>query len=154
MKMKRPRDEEIHVVTKEEMEETRRLLARADMRKVSPFKGIRGATCPTCEQPTMDYSDGLIYECYHTGGRVVVTNLSGMRCRNCGEQTYDLKSSGIIERVLEERVPGGYECTITTLGGERLGIYLPKDVVREMDIEPKQKAIIKLLSRRRMIIEV
>ena len=51
-------------------------------------------------------------------------------------------------------MPGGYECTITTLGGERLGIYLPKDVVREMDIEPKQNAIIKLLTRHRMLIEV
>lgn len=152
--MKRPRDEEIHVATKEEMEETRRLLERADMRKVSPFKGIRNATCPTCEQPAMDYSDGLIYDCYCSGGRVAVTNLSGMRCRNCGDQFFDLKSSGIIDRVLDERTPGGYECTITTLGGERLGIYLPKDVVREMDIEPKQKAIIKLLSRRRMLIEV
>ena len=51
-------------------------------------------------------------------------------------------------------MPGGYECTITTLGGERLGIYPPKDVVREMDIGPKQKAIIKLLTRHRMLIEV
>ena len=44
--------------------------------------------------------------------------------------------------------------TITTLGGERRGIYLPKDVVREMDIGPRQKAVIKLLTRRRMVIEV
>ncbi len=152
--MERPRDEEIHVITEEEMEETRRLLARLDRLEESPLKGMRGATCPTCDQPTMDYSDGLIYECYLAGERVAVTNLSGTRCRNCGEQTYDLKSSGIIDRVLDERAPGGYECTVTTLGGKRLGIYLPKDVVREMDIEPRQKAIIKLLSRRRMIIEV
>ena len=152
--MERPRDEEIHVVTKEEMEETRRLLAKADRRKVSPFKGMRGGTCPTCEQPTMDYAENMIHDIYGTGERVAIAGLTGMRCRNCGEQTYDLKSSGIIERVLEERVPGGYECTITTLGGERLGIYLPKDVVREMDIGPRRKAIIKLLTRRRMVIEV
>ncbi|MFH1821118.1 MAG: hypothetical protein ABH852_01575 [Methanobacteriota archaeon] len=152
--MERPRDEEIHIVTEAEKGEIRRLLARAEKRKVSPFKGIRDADCPTCEQPTLDYSDAMVYECYHAGGRVVVTNLSGTRCRNCGDQFFDLKSSAIIDRALEERVPGGYECTITTLGGERLGIYLPKDVVREMDIEPKQKAIIKLLSRRRMLIEV
>ena len=152
MKMERPRAEKIHVVTKEEMKEVRQLLARVP--KESPLKGMKGAVCPTCNQPTMDYSGDLIYESYRAGERVVVTNLSGMRCRNCGDQAYDLRSTGIIERVLEERVPGGYECTITTLGGERLGIYLPKDVVREMDIEPKQKAIIKLLSRHRMIIEV
>jgi len=154
MKMERPRDEEIHVVTKEEMEETRRLLAKAHARKKSPLKGMRGVICPVCNQPTVDYSDDLVYESYRTGERVVITGLTGMRCRNCGDQGYDLRSSGIIERVLEERVPGGYECTITTLGGERLGIYLPKDVVREMDIEPKQKAIIKLLTRHRMLIEV
>ena len=152
--MERPRDEEIHIVTKEEMEKVRRLLVRADMRKESPLKGMRGSTCPVCNQPTMDYSDDLTYESYRLGERVIITNLSGMRCRNCGDQAYDLRSSGIIERVLEERVPSGYECTITTLGGERLGIYLPKDVVREMDIEPKQKAIIKLLTRHRMLIEV
>lgn len=152
--MGRPRDEEIHVVTKEEMEETRRLLARADARKESPLKGIRGDTCPTCNQPTMDYAENMVHDIYGGGERVVITGLTGTKCRSCGDQAYDLRSSGIIERVLEERVPGGYECTITTLGGERLGIYLPKDVVREMDIEPKQKAIIKLLSRHRMIIEV
>jgi len=33
MKMERPRDEEIHVVTKEEMKETRRLLARPTSEK-------------------------------------------------------------------------------------------------------------------------
>lgn len=152
--MERPRDEEIHVVTKKEMEETRRLLAKAYARKESPLKGMRGAICSVCNQPTVDYADDLVYESYHTGGHVVITGLTGMRCRNCGDQGYDLRSSGIIERVLDERVPGGYECTITTLGGERLGIYLPKDVVREMDIEPKQKAIIKLLSRHRMVVEV
>ncbi len=152
--MERPRDEEIHVVTKEEMEEVRRLLAKADARKESPLKRVRGGICPVCNQPTMDYADDLVYESYRTGERVVITGLTGTRCRSCSDQAYDLRSSGIIERVLEERVPGGYECTITTLGGERLGIYLPKDVVREMDIEPKQKAIIKLLSRRRMVIEV
>lgn len=152
--MERPRDEEIHVVTKKEMEEVRRLLAKADARKESPLKRVRGGICPVCNQPTMDYTDDLVYESYRTGERVVITGLTGTRCRSCSDQAYDLRSSGIIERVLEERVPGGYECTITTLGGERLGIYLPKDVVREMDIEPKQKAIIKLLSRRRMVIEV
>ena len=154
MKMERPRNEKIHIVTKKEMKEVHQLLAKADARRESPLKGMRGAICPVCNQPTMDYSDNLTYESYRLGERVVITNLSGLRCRSCGDQVYDLRSSGIIERVLEERVPGGYECTITTLGGERLGIYLPKDVVREMDIEPKQKAIIKLLTRHRMIIEV
>ena len=154
MKMERPRDEKIQIVTKKEMKEVQRLLAKADARRESPLKGMRGAICSICNQPTMDYNDNLTYENYRLGERVVITNLSGLRCTSCGDQAYDLRSSGIIERVLEERVPGGYECTITTLGGERLGIYLPKDVVREMDIEPKQKAIIKLLSRRRMVIEV
>ena len=51
-------------------------------------------------------------------------------------------------------LPGGYGCTITTLGGERPGIYLPEDVVRELDIGPRQMAVIKLLTRRRMVIEV
>jgi len=154
MKMERPRNEKIHIVTKKEMEEVRQLLAKADARRESPLKGMQSAICSVCNQPTMDYSDNLTYESYRLGERVVITNLSGLRCTSCGDQAYDLRSNGIIERVLEERVPGGYECTITTLGGARLGIYLPKDVVREMDIEPKQKAIIKLLSRRRMVIEV
>ena len=152
--MEKPRDEEIHVVTRKETEEARRLLARADRLRESPLKGVKGMTCTTCGQPAMDYADDMVYESYRTGERVVITGLTGVRCRLCGDQAYDLQSSGVIERVLEERVPGGYECTITTLGGERLGIYLPKDVVREMDIEPKQKAIIKLLSRHRMVIEV
>jgi hypothetical protein len=151
--MERPKIEEAQIITEEQRRDAKRRLAKAMLKK-SPLEGIRGGTCPTCNQPTFDYSDDLIYESYHTGERVVITGLTGLRCRRCGAQAYDLRSTGIIERVLEDRVPGGYECTITKLGGERLGVYLPKDVVREMDIEPKQKAIIKLLSRRRMIIEV
>jgi hypothetical protein len=152
--MERPRDEKIRVVTRGEMEEVRRLLARADARKESPLKGMRGALCSVCNRPTVDYAEDMTYESYGHGERVVITGLTGMRCRSCGDQGYDLRSSGIIERVLEERVPGGYECTITTLGGERLGIYLPKDVVRELDLERGRKAVIKLLTRRRMVIEV
>ncbi len=151
--MDRPKMEEVPVITEMQRQDAKRKLAKA-MSKKSPFAGVRNATCFTCNQPTMDYTDALTYEIYRTGERVVITGLTGLRCRRCGEQTYDLRSAGIIDQALEERVPGGYECTITTLGGERLGIYLPKDVVREMDIGPKQKAIIKLLSRRRMIIEV
>jgi len=151
--MERPKIEDVPVITEEQRREAKRILAEA-MRKKSPFGGMRGVICPACRQPTMDYADDMVYESYRAGERVVITGLTGTRCRRCGDQAYDLRSSGIIERVLEERVPGGYECTITTLGGERLGIYLPKDVVREMDIEPRQKAIIKLLSRHRMVIEV
>lgn len=151
--MDRPKPEEVPVITKAQLQEAKRILEKAALKK-SPFEGVRGVICPSCNQPTMEYSDSLIHEIYRTGERVVVTGLTGTKCTSCGDVLYDLRSAGIVDRVLEERVPGGYECTITTLGGERLGIYLPKDVVREMDIEPKQKAIIKLLSRHRMIIEV
>lgn len=151
--MDRPKIEEVPVITEAQRREAKKQLAEAALKK-SPFAGLRGAMCSTCSQPTVDYAENLTTEIYGMGERVVVTGLSGLKCRSCGDQSYDLRSAGIVDQVLEERVPGGYECTITNLGGERLGIYLPKDVVREMDIAPKQKAIIKLLSRRRMIIEV
>ncbi len=151
--MEKPKPEEVPVITKEQLQEAKRILEKAALKK-SPFESVRGVVCPTCNQPTMEYNDNLIQDVYRTGERVVVTGLTGVKCTLCGDVAYDLRSAGIVDRVLEERVPGGYECTITTLGGERLGIYLPKDVVREMDIGPRRKAIIKLLTRRRMVIEV
>lgn len=150
--MKKPRKEEIATVTPDQLEDEEKKLE--DLSEESPVKGVKNAECPVCGELAWSYSNDLTYETHRQGERIVVTNLRGLRCRNCGDQAYDPRSSRIIESVLKERVPGGYECTITNLGGKRLGIYLPKDVIRELDVEPKQKAIIKLLSRKKMVIEI
>ena len=140
------------VITEEMMKKT--MLRLSKHKKRRPLKGVKGITCPACNENTMDYAEDLVFDCYVLGERIIIPNLSGLRCRTCGETGYDDPSSDIIDRYMHEKVTGGYEVTVSTLSAGKLGLYFPKDVLRTMDIKAKIKAIIKPLTKKKMIIEL
>ena len=151
--MEKPRDEEIHTATKEEMDKVRRLLVKIDKMKKSPLKGVSGGECPTCGG-ICDYADDLTFEYYTPGGKITIANLKGLECRRCGDQAYDLKSVGIIEEQFKVLPPAGYEVGISKLGAGKLGIYFTKDLMRVMDLQPGKKAIVTPITRRKMVVEI
>lgn len=144
--------EEIPVITGEMMKETAMCLSKHKKKK--PLKGIKNVTCTICGGNTMDYAEDLVFDCYVLGERIIMPNLTGLRCRTCGEMGYDAPSSDIIDRYMHEKVTGGYEVTVSTLSAGKLGLYFPKDVLRTMDIKAKIKAIIKPISKKKMVIEL
>ncbi len=146
---------DIPTITPEMVEETKIEIAkRRAGRRGSPLKDIADATCPVCGSHTVSFVDDLVFEVVLAGERIVIPNLTGLRCSNCGDFAFDADSSKIIDRYTRNKPAGGYECSISTVGAGKLGMYIPKDVLRVMEITKKGKAIVTPLSRRKMIVEL
>jgi YgiT-type zinc finger domain-containing protein len=147
-----------HKVTEEtkapEVTEEMMLKTLASLSKRPRIK-LRGKSieCPTCGGE-MVYSEDLTFEAQMSDTNVVILNLSGHKCAACGEKAFDSWSSQKIEEATRQKVGGGYECRITRVGGRQLGLYFPKDVLREMEIRPSAKALIKPLTRKKALVEV
>lgn len=144
--------EKIPVVTEKKRRETERILAKLEKLKENPLKGVEMG-CPMCGG-RMRYSEDLVFEVHAEGRQIVIPNLSGVRCEKCGDESFDMSSSTIIDRYTRDEAVGGHETSITVVGAGKLGMYFPKDVLRTMDLRPKSKAIIKPLTRRKMVVEL
>ena len=150
-----PPIDDIPTITPEMVEETKIEIAkRRAGRHGSPLKNIADAACPVCGSQTVSFADDLVFEVVLAGERIVIPNLTGLRCSNCGDFAFDAGSSKIIDRYTKNKPSGGYECSISTVGAGKLGMYLPKDVLRVMEITKKGKAIVTPLSRWKMIVEL
>lgn len=143
----------IPVIGREEIEELSREL---DAQPIThPFKGARNWKCPVCGQPTMNWSESLTLEWDDEGERVVIPNLTGLLCDSCGEKSYDSAASRIISKEIVKRRPRtGYGATVSSLGGGKLGIYLPKDVVRSVGWRRGTELRLTPLSKKKIVVEV
>ncbi len=147
--------EDIPIITPEMMEKTAVEIAkRRTGRKESPMKGIKGIKCPSCGNNNMSYADDLTFDVTLTGERMVIPNLTGLKCSKCGEVAFDANSTKIIEKYTIDKPSGGYELKVSTVGGGKIGMYFPRDVLRVMNISKSDKAILIPLSKRKMIIEL
>ncbi|GFO97724.1 hypothetical protein ig2599ANME_1934 [groundwater metagenome] len=147
--------ENIPIITNEMMEKTAIEIAKrwAD-KKQSPMKGVKDIECPSCGNNTMSYADDLTFDVTLTGERIVIPNLTGLKCSKCDEVAFDANSTKIIENYTADKPMGGYELNVSTVGGGKLGMYFPRDVLRVMKISKNDKAILTPLSKRKMIIEL
>lgn len=147
--------ENIPIITPEMMEKTAIEIAkRRASRKESPIKGVKDIECPSCGTASMSYADDLTFEVVLAGERIVIPNLTGLKCSKCGEVAFDANSTEIIENYTAGKPVGGYECRVSTVGGGKVGMYFPKDVLRVMKISKSDKAILTPLSNRKMMIEL
>lgn len=150
-----PKAADIPTITQEMVTETNIEIAkRRAGRRGSPMKNVVDATCHVCGSRSVSFVDDLVFEVVLTGERIVIPNLMGIRCSNCGDFAFDSDSSKIIDEHTGNKPTGGYECGISTVGAGKLGMYFPKDVLRVMEITKKGKAIVTPLSRRKMIVEL
>ncbi|VVB88695.1 Uncharacterised protein [uncultured archaeon] len=147
--------ENIPVITPEMMEKTAIEIAkRRTGKKESPVKGAKDIKCPSCGNSTMSYANDLTFDVTLTGERIVIPNLTGLKCSKCSEEAFDANSTKIIEKYTIDKSVGGYELKVSTVGGGKIGMYFPKDVLRVMKISKSDKAILTPLSNRKMIIEL
>jgi YgiT-type zinc finger domain-containing protein len=147
--------ENIPVITTEMMEKTAIEIAkRRAGKKESSMKGVKDIECPSCGNNTMSYADDLIFDVTLTGERIVIPNLKGLKCIRCSEEAFDAKSTKIIENYTSGKPIGGYECKVSTVGGGKIGMYFPKDVLRVMKISKNNKAVLTPVSTRKMVIEL
>ena len=144
----------IPVIGPERIEELRKELESRPP-KPSTWKGMRGLTCPFCQKPAMNWSESLTLEWVDEGERVVLTNLTGMLCDACGEKSYDAVASRTISKAIEARRPRtGYGATVSSLGGGKLGIYLPKDVLKVMGWRRGKELRLTPLTKKKIMVEV
>ncbi len=145
------KEENIPVVTEGMMRKTMKMIRKhKKIPKIkNPFR------CPICEVGTAEYSDSLCFDVVLSGEHIIIPNLSGHKCNACKEEFYDACSSRIIDRFTAEKIPTGHEATVSVTGGGRLGIYLPKDILRTMkNIRAKKKVLITPITKKKMIIEL
>ncbi len=147
--------ENIPVITPEMMEKTAVEIARRRAgKKESPLEGAKDVRCPSCGNDSMSFVDDLTFDVTLAGERIVIPNLTGLKCTKCGEEAFDARSTKIIEKYTTSRPIGGYECNVSTVGGGKIGLYFPRDILRVMKINKSDKAILTPLSSRKMIIEL
>ena len=150
-----PKAADMPTITQEMVTETKIEIAkRRAGRRGSPMENVVDATCHVCGSMSVSFVDDLVFEVVLTGERIVIPNLTGIRCSNCGDFAFDSDSSKIIDEHTGNKPAGGYECGISTVGAGKLGMYFPKDVLRVMEITKKGGAIVTPLSRRKMIVEL
>lgn len=143
----------IPVIGRERIEELRKELDSRPLK--SPLRGVRGMTCPFCEKPAMNWSESLTLDWVDEGERIVLTNLTGMLCDACGERTFDAPASRVISRAIEARRPRtGYGATVSSLGGGKLGIYLPKDVLKSVGWRRGTGLRLTPLTKKKIVVEV
>lgn len=145
----------VPVITSQMMEKTAVKIAKRKAGKdKSPVIGVKDVNCPSCRTPSMGFLNDLVFDVTLAGERMVIPNLTGLKCTKCGEQAFDSKSIKIIEKYTANRPIGGYECNISIVGGGKIGIYFPKDILRVMKIGKNEKAVLTPLSSHKMLVEL
>jgi hypothetical protein len=110
--------------------------------------------CPWCRAGILRKAESLQAEWAGDGERVVLMNLRGYRCDRCKKPLYDHESGAMIGRLLvETRQRNGYTATVSSLGGGKLGIYLPKDALKALRFAKNDELRIVPLSRTKAIVE-
>jgi len=130
---------------------------RVGLERRKPKAPLRSATdlqCPVCDRGTLVPSESLTVDWVENGERTVIGNLAGFVCSNCSHRLFDAASSRVISRYLDQSRPrGGYTATISSLGGGKLGIYLPRDVLRNVDLARNDVVYLYPVSRKKLVIE-
>jgi len=143
----------IPVVGPARLRAIRRKLEGRELR--SPFKEARDWMCTECRRPTLHWSDSLSLDWTEEGERIFIGNLTGLLCDGCGARSFDVPASRVISRVIESRRPRhGYLGSISALGRGKLGIYLPKDVVHNVDARRGAEVRITPMTRRKLLVEI
>jgi len=154
-KIEKKEPENIPVITSQMMEKNAIEIAKRKAGKdESPVIDVKDINCPSCGIASMVFLNDLVYDVTLAGERMVIPNLTGLKCMKCGEQAFDSKSTRIIEKYTANRPIGGYECNISTVGGGKIGIYFPKDILRVMKISKNEKAVLIPLSSHKMLVEL
>lgn len=105
------------------------------------------AKCASCGKKAVVGRDDLHLDVPRMGVVMAFRNLQGGKCEACGAQF--LEPAQAIE--LEDQIGVGtlsdYEAKVSKMGSGSLGTYWPRDVVRNMHLEPDTRAFIQVLDR-------
>lgn len=120
----------------------------------TPLRLVEGLTCPVCETGVLVLAHSLTVDWAQSGERIVVGNLTGFRCSSCGREFLDAEGARVVSRYIDRSRPRGwYTAKISSLGGGKLGVYFPRDLLRNIDLSQSDHVQIYPVSRRKIVIE-
>ncbi len=94
---------DIPTITPEMVEEAKiEISKRRAGRQAPPLKDIADATCSVCGSHAVSFTNDLVFEVVLAGEQIVIPNLTGLRCSNCGDFAFDADSSKIIDSCVHD----------------------------------------------------
>ncbi len=90
----------------------------------------RTHTCPRCHAKALHARDDLSIEVPRGSTLVIYKNIRGAECKKCGSRFTEVADTLGIEDDLRNAWRATFEGKVTTIGRESLGLYFPRDVVR------------------------
>ncbi|MBI4393564.1 MAG: hypothetical protein HY556_07190 [Euryarchaeota archaeon] len=127
---------EVHEVTPEESEDTRRRILAA---KGKPLHRTGTVTeCPMCGGRMLT-TNNLSHTIPTPRGLLTLTRLSGAECLDCDEKEYDMAAIAVMTEHENDEIVADYETRVTTTGGKTLGTYFKEDLRRVLGLKGKEK---------------
>lgn len=111
-------------------------------------------TCPICHKKALLGRSDLAREVDADGAVLVFANLHGAVCKACGTEFLE----GYEQVAIEERAASAFRApvtgSVTSLGGNKLGTYWPKDVAAALGLHAKDVLKITALSKDTAVVRV
>lgn len=129
----------------------RKALAALEKRRVWPAGSV--SRCPQCGKRAFVGRDDLSCEIARPGGIVIFKNLRGAKCEACKAQSLEPADLVRVEQDMGVGTLSDYEARVSSIGSGTLGTYWPKDVVRNLALEPGKKVYIQILDRETALVK-
>ncbi len=111
------------------------------------------SACPTCHKRALVGRSDLVHQEVRPGNVQTFRNLRGAKCEACGSQFLDPEEIIAIEDTIGVGVVADFEAKVSRIGTGTLGTYWPKDVVRNLGLEPDTRAFIQVLDRETALVK-
>lgn len=110
--------------------------------------------CPVCGKRALTGCSDLNREVDSDGAVLVFGNLHGARCGSCHTEFLEAYEQMSIEERAGTAFRGSVGGSVTSLGGDKLGTYWPKEVAKALGLHAKDALLITALSPNTVVVRV
>lgn len=147
----KPANADIPTITREQMQETRRRLEKADGKALFQ-PGVR-THCAVCGQESMITTNNLVQKTATPVGLIIIPRLPGAQCGTCGAVEMDAAALTIIREHLQNEIKADYITTVSKSGNVP-AILVKEDLRRVLNLNGSEKISWKVIDADHAYIEV
>lgn len=124
---------------------------RAELRerlvREEPHSYQEGATytCPACARKALAGSRSLRRRLEAPGYVLEAVNLHGAECGSCGHSVLETFEEILLEEEAQHMWRSHYTASVSRVGGQKLGMYFPRDVIESMSLHAKDVLAVRVL---------
>jgi len=119
---------------------------RARLMKSVLWKPGRIYECPECHRRAFAAAQDLVQEVRRADKVVILKNLHGARCSQCGFRVLDGREELRIDDEYERMSASRHEAAVSRVGRGTLGTYWPKAVERSLELKPGTRLEVDVLA--------